>query len=119
MSWTWACNSPRVLHDTYTHLIHGHRHTASQQIEQPLRTRHHQQPGVVCRTAASPVPVRQTSAINESGPTTAHGPCTPDCPRAYLPCTRFTFTQVRCQLMRLLACAIAEKHGRRFQQLSV
>ena len=69
-----AGNSPRVLHDTCTHIVHGHSRTTNQQIEQALRHRHNQQPGADCRTAASPVPVRQTSVTNGSGPATAHSP---------------------------------------------
>ena len=71
-----AGNSPRILHDTYTHAIHGHDHTVNQQIEQALQA---PSPPVTgggtpdrCHTQFRPSCVREEQHRPARGPRSHH-----------------------------------------------
>ena len=81
--WLTATNSPaeiaaraeqpRVLHDTYNHVIHGTDHTTNQHIEQALRVPGHDQSQAAVRRTATPAPPRPSCVRNQPNQP-AHGP---------------------------------------------
>jgi len=67
-----AGNSPRVLHDTYTHRIHGHDNTTNQQIDQalhaPVTGSHSERPATPRRCRRRPPDVRNQPNQPAPGP---------------------------------------------------